>query len=289
MSVTGSIMAGVGLAGSIGGAAIQSSAAGHAADTQAQAAEQAAQLQHQDEQDALAFNKQQWNTQQQNMAPWLQAGRTDLATLQKSLPELTAGFNEKFQAPTGATEQNDPGYQFRLDQGMKMLDNSAAAKGGLLSGNTLQGEQNYAQNYASNEYGNVYNRAMGEYTNRFNIDSANKARKFNDLAALSGVGQTTAAQLGQQGQVAADNASRILLTSGQQIGNQMNNAAAARASGYGAGANAWSGALNSGTSSLSNLLLMNQLFGGSNPTAGINLNSVPNPPLTDPAYYGIGG
>jgi hypothetical protein len=101
-------------------------------------------------------------------------GKTDLASLQSQLPQLTAGFNEKFQAPTGATEQNDPGYQFRLDQGMKMLDNSAAAKGGLLSGNTLQGRQNYAQNYASNEYGNVYNRAMQEYTNRFNIDSANK-------------------------------------------------------------------------------------------------------------------
>jgi hypothetical protein len=288
MSVTGGILAGVGLAGSIGGAAIQSSAAGHAASTQAQAAEDAAQLQHQDAQDALAFQKQQYNTQQKNMAPWLQAGRTDLATLQSQLPQLTSGFNEKFQAPTGATEQNDPGYQFRLDQGMKALQNSAAAKGDLLSGNTLAASTQYGQNYASNEYGNVYNRAMGEFQNRFNIDSANKARKFNDLAALSGVGQTTATQLGQQGQEAANNVSQTYLTSGQQIGNQINNAAAATASGYGTSANAWSGALGGSTSSLSNLLWMSQLFGRSNPTAGIDLSSVPNPGLTDPAYYGIG-
>jgi hypothetical protein len=265
------IMGGIALAGSIGGAAISSHAAGKAASTQAQAAEDAANLQHQDAQQALAFQKQQYGDQQRNMAPWLQAGKTDLASLQSQLPQLTAGFNEQFQAPTGATEQNDPGYQFRLDQGMKMLDNSAAAKGGLLSGNTLQGEQNYAQNYASNEYGNVYNRAMQEYQNRFNIDSANKARKFNDLASLSGVGQTTAAQLGQQGQAAANNVSNTLLTSGQQIGGEINNAAAARASGYVGGANAWSGALSGGTNNLIDLYMLSKMGGFGGGGAGPNV------------------
>jgi hypothetical protein len=246
-------------AASVGGAALASHGANKAASTQAQAAEDAANLQHQDAQDALAFSKQQYSDQQKNMAPWLEAGKTDLATLQKSLPELTAGFNEKFQAPTDVTEKNDPGYQFRLQEGLKMLDNSAAAKGGLLSGNTLRGEQNYTQDYASNEYGNVYNRAMQEYQNRFNIDSANKTRKFNDLASLSGVGQTTATQLGQEGQAAADNVSRTLLTSGQQIGENINNAAAARASGYVAGSNAYGSALSGGTNSMIDLYLLSQM------------------------------
>jgi hypothetical protein len=265
------IMGGIALAGSIGGAAIASHGANKAASTQAQAAEEAAQLQHQDAQDALAFQKQQYNTQQENAAPWLQAGKTDLAQLQSQLPDLTRGFGEQFQAPTGATEQNDPGYQFRLDQGMKMLDNSAAAKGGLLSGNTLQGEQNYAQNYASNEYGNVYNRAMQEYQNRFNIYNSNQANKFNRLASLSGVGQTTAAQLGQQGQAAANNISNTLLTSGQQVGGEINNAAAARASGYVGSANAYGGALSGGTNNLIDLYMLSKMGGFGGGGAGPNV------------------
>ena len=196
------------------------------------------------------------------MAPWLQAGQQDLATLQSNLSGLTAPFTEQFQAPTGATEQNDPGYQFRLEQGQKMLENSAAAKGGLLSGNTLQGEQNYAQNYASNEYNNVYNRAMQEYQNRFNVYNANQANEFNRLAALSGVGQTTAQQLGQSGQQAANNISNTLLTSGQQVGNDIQNAAAARASGYVGAANAWGGAINGITNNVMDLYALGGMGGG---------------------------
>ena len=251
-------------AGSVGAAAIGAHAAGSAANAQSNAADYAANLQKQEADQALAFQKQQWETQQQNMAPWLQAGKQDLATLQGQLPNLSAPFTQQFQAPTNVTEQNDPGYQFRLQQGLQMLDNSAAAKGGLLSGNTLQGEQNYAQNYASNEYGNVYNRAFQQYQNQFNIDAANKARAFNDYASLAGLGQTTAQQLGQQGQAAANNVGNIDLTTGAQQGADLQNAAAARASGYVGGANAWSGALSGGTNNLMDLILLSQMNQGGN-------------------------
>jgi hypothetical protein len=52
----------------------------------------------------------------------------------------------------------DPGYQFRLDQGKRQIENSAAARGGLLSGGALKGLTEYNQGFASNEYMNVYNR-----------------------------------------------------------------------------------------------------------------------------------
>lgn len=253
------IIAAVGAAGAIGGAAISAHAAGKAADTQSNAAMYAADLQKKSADEALAFQKQQWETQQQNLAPWLTAGKGALGQLTGQLPGWEASLGKQFQAPTNVTEQNDPGYQFRLQQGMKALENSAAAKGGLLSGNLLQGEQNYAQNYASNEYGNVYNRAFQQYqSNRQNV-----LDQYNMLAGLAGTGQAAANTLGQQGQQAAGNVSNIMLTSGQQQANGINNAAAARASGYVGGANAWANGLSGVTNNLMNMWLLNQMqYGG---------------------------
>jgi hypothetical protein len=54
--------------------------------------------------------------------------------------------------------QADPGFQFRLQQGTEALENSAAARGGLLSGDTGKALQGYAQGLASDETQNAYNR-----------------------------------------------------------------------------------------------------------------------------------
>ena len=55
---------------------------------------------------------------------------------------------------------NDPGFRFRLEEGQKALERSAAARGGLVSGQTLQDVQQFGQRLASEEYGNAYNRAL---------------------------------------------------------------------------------------------------------------------------------
>jgi hypothetical protein len=287
------LAAGLGAAGGIAGGVISSSAAGKAASTQAGAAESAAQLQAQEAQNALNFQEQQWNTQQQNLAPWLTAGKGALSNLSGLLSTpgqgLLTPWTQTFTPPTAATEANDPGYQFRLQQGEGALANSAAANGSLLSGNTLEAQQQFGQNYASNEYSNVYNRALQQYQQNYGIFENNQSNEYNRLAGVAGTGQTAATTLGQEGQAAANNTSQIDLTTGAQQGQQMNNAAAAEASGYVGGANAWSGALSGGTNNLTQLMLMQQLFGGSgtNVTSGINLNNVPDPGLTNPAYYGI--
>lgn len=74
----------------------------------------------------------------------------------------------KFQAPTAADMQNEPGFQFRMAQGQKALEQSAAGRGVLRTGGTLKNLVDYGQNFASNEYGNVYNRRAGEYDREFN-------------------------------------------------------------------------------------------------------------------------
>jgi hypothetical protein len=254
-------------AASVASSAIAAHAAGSAADAQSNAAKSAAQLEAESAANALAFQKEQWATQQKNIAPWLQAGQGGISQLSQllgvgnntsgaSYGSLMQPWTEQFQAPTNVTEQNDPGYQFRLQEGQKALENSAAARGSLLTGGTAKGLQQYGQNYASNEYSNVYNRALGEYQQRYNVFEQNQANQFNRLASLSGAGQTAATTLGNQGQAAAGNISNILMNSAAQQGQALQNAGAARASGYVGGANAISGGINN----LSSLLMMQQLM-----------------------------
>lgn len=50
-----------------------------------------------------------------------------------------------------------PGFQFRISEGQKALERSAAARGTLLTGGTLKAITRYGQDFASNEYNNRYN------------------------------------------------------------------------------------------------------------------------------------
>lgn len=286
MSVTGGIMAGVGLAGSIGSAAIQGNAATEAAQTQATAAEQAQQLQAQEAQNALDFQKQQWQTTQANEAPWLQAGQTGLKALETDLGlggnTNTPGYGSlvtPFTPPTLSTAEQYPGYQFGLQQGELGITNSAAAQGNLVSGNALEAANNFAQNFAQQDYGNVYNQA-------FNTFETNQSNLYNRLAGISGTGQMVAQNLGSLGQTAANNYGNISLTTGAQQGQDIQNAAAATASGYIGGANAWGGALSSGTNNLVNMALISQLL---NNGGGSNLFTDPGTNVLQPSYMPGGG
>ena len=247
----------LGIAGLVG-AGLGAGASISAAGTQADAANNAANLQAQQAANSLAEQKREYDIQQKNEAPFLATGQDASRQLQAGLQpggSLVQPWTNSFTAPTNVTEQNDPGYQFRLQQGQQMLENSAASRGSLLSGNTATAEQQYGQDYASNEYSNVYNRALTEYQNKYNIFQNNQANQFNRLSTAAGGGQVAAGQLGQQGQAAASNIANINMASGQQIGQQMNNAAAARASGYVGAANS----LNSGISTLGQVQMLKSL------------------------------
>lgn len=128
----------------------------------------------------------------------------------------------------------DPGYQFRLKEGMQGLERSAAARGGLLSGGTLKGIQRYGQDMASQEYQNAFNRYQAERTGT-----------LNPYQSLAGVGQSTANTLGTMGMNYAN-----------QAGETYQNAANARASGYVGQANAIGGTIGN----LSNMYYQNQLM-----------------------------
>lgn len=243
----------------IGGAIIGANASKNAANTQAAAANHAADLESQASANALDFQKQQYNTSQQQQAPWLQAGQTALGQLSSGTApggSLVTPYGQSFSAPTGLTEQNDPGYQARLQLGTDAIQKSAAARGSVVTGGTAKALDSFGQDYASNEYNNVYNRALGTYDTNFNAYNLGQTNQFNRLAALSGTGQQTATQLGQQGQAASNNVTSNLLTSAQQQGQQLNNAGAATASGYVGAANSWNNGLSGISNNLTNLALL---------------------------------
>jgi hypothetical protein len=71
----------------------------------------------------------------------------------------------------------EPGYEFRLGEGEKAANRAASAGGRYDSGATLKALVNWNQDFASNEFGNAFNR-----------DAANKARKFSFLSNSAGQG-----------------------------------------------------------------------------------------------------
>ena len=95
-----------------------------------------------------------------------------------------------------ADYQQDPGYQFRLQEGLKALQGRAGARGGLLSGATIRGGQKYAQDVASQEYGNAYQRYMEQMQNRYNMLRGQQQTGYQAGGALSdlstGYGANTA-------------------------------------------------------------------------------------------------
>lgn len=174
---------------------------------------------------------------------------------------LLTPYGQTFQSPTDVTEQNDPGYKFRLQQGMDALQNSAAARGGLLSGGTAKSLNDYAQNSASGEYQNVYNRALTNFQTGYNQYNNDQNTQFNRLSSLAGMGQTSVGQLNSSGSNAASNVGNILLGSAGQQGQDLQNAGAARGSGYVGSANAIGGALSGLGNNIGGALTLQALLG----------------------------
>ena len=169
-----------------------------------------------------------------DQTPWRDAGTNALA-------QLTSGTSQggSLMRPfTMSDYQADPGYSFRLSEGMKGLERSAAARGGLLSGAALKGITRYNQDMGSQEYQNAYN--------RFNQD---QSTQYNRLASMAGLGQTANSVNAAAGQNYATGA-----------GNNMTGAGNATAAGQVGSANAWNNGISQGLSSYANNNMMNKLF-----------------------------
>jgi len=134
----------------------------------------------------------------------------------------------------------DPGYQFRLDEGQKAIERSAAARGGLQSGAALKAAARYGQDMGSQEYQNAFNRYQ---TNRTN--------QLNPLFGLMNTG------IG-----AANNLTNAAGAQGQNQANAINDRGAYAASGQVGSANAWGNAIGSIGKDIGNAFARSSTYGG---------------------------
>lgn len=193
---------------------------------------------------AMDLQNQQFLFQQAQQEPFRQAGLTGQNRLMQLLgltPQAagTSGADYGKYGRDFSTQdfQQDPGYQFRLSEGLKALDQQAAARGGLISGAALKASQRYGQNAASDEYQNAFNRYQ-----------VNRSNQLNPLQALAGQAQSATNTLGQASQNYANQGS-----------NALENAGNARASGYVGQANALTNALGGALGYYQNQQLVNSL------------------------------
>lgn len=144
------------------------------------------------------------------LKPYRRSGREATESLENMLglrDTGAGGFGSEAGKFDYGSYQADPGYAFRLNEGMKALEAGAAARGGLLSGNTLRATQDYAQNVASNEFQNAFNRFYAEREARMNPLFRLSGQGLNAATSLAGaatgVGNAMAQNAYNQGNIAA--------------------------------------------------------------------------------------
>ena len=221
------------------GSYMSANAAEDAANTQAAAADRQSKVQ-----------REIFDIQNKQQAPFRGAGYSALNTIGTMLPgEFTRYDAEGMPIGTGSgsgyltrefTNQDlnnylAPNYAFNLEQGQGAVRNLANSSGGLIGGNAIKGIQDYTQNFAGNAYGNAFNQFQ---TQRGNI--------YNTLAGIAGIGQTATNQTGA-------NATNY----GTNVANLDVGAANARAAGTVGAANAYSG----GIQNAGNMYMLSNLLG----------------------------
>lgn len=146
--------------------------------------------------------------------------------------------------------QEDPGYQFALDQGQRGIQGSAAAGGSLLSGATLKALTRFNQDTATNQYQNSYD--------RFN---QNKTQNMNALFNMSGIGQQSAGAIGSYNMNANNQIANNLNSLGMAKGGLLTQAGNAQAAGVMGGANALIQGIGGAVNQLGSFNAMNTLKG----------------------------
>lgn len=233
--------------GSVVSGVIGANAAEDAANTQAAAADRQAQLQ-----------KQIFDIQNKQQAPYRGAGYNALNQIGTMLPGTYqqydaegnpigtgtgTGYLTKEFTNLDLNQYLSPNYQFQLEQGLGATRNALNATGGLIGGNAQKGLIDYNQNFAGNAYQNAFNNFQAQ---RGNI--------YNTLAGIAGIGQSSVNQSGA-------NAANY----GTNVANLGIGAANASAAGTVGAANAISG----GLQNAGNMFMYNRMFGGNTSLANV--------------------
>lgn len=202
----------------IGSSVLQANAADKAADAQAASADRATKVQW-----------DMYNQTRQDQQLGQNAGQNALAQM---MEQMGYGVNQTTPTTTGNVKndamysfsaqpnqnklfqgfQASPSYAFDKAEQTRALENSQAARGGLLSGNALRATSELSSNLANREYGNYWNRLAG---------LAGVGQQAN--TTMAGVGQNTAGQVGNSLMQSGNARASGYAAKGQIYGNALNN------------------------------------------------------------------
>lgn len=150
-----------------------------------------------------------------------------------------------------------PGYQFRVDEGMKAIERAASARGLRLSGGALKDAARFNQGIGADEYGAFYGRKQGEFGRDYGV----AMDKRNLLSGLAGIGQqATQSQIGAGNQYAAGTSANLANKGNALAGGYLGQA----------------GAVTSGINNLSNIYGMG-MSGYLGQTPGLGIKPLANP------------
>ena len=238
------------MAGFVAGAIVVSSVMG------SQASKSAAKTQAGAAAEATAAQERMFERQVELQEPFRKAGMAGQNRLMQLLglgeDKTAADYGKYASAEFGMDKFTaDPGYAFRVSEGMKALDRTAAARGGLISGAALRGATRYGQEMGSQEYQNAFNRYQ-----------TSRANTLNPFQSLAGVAQSSANTLtGAAGQL------------GQQMGSNIIGAGNAAAAGQVGAANAISQGVGQGINFYQGQQYLNRL-------PNYNVNTQYGPPTS---------
>ena len=134
----------------------------------------------------------------EDLAPYRELGNKYAGKLDEQMDFLTSPI----KMDQAALEQT-PGYQFTKTQGLKAVQNSAAARGLGVSGAALKGAATFATGLADQTY-----------KTQFDIENINRSNAYNRLKGVIDAGQGAAAGTGAAGTSAANTAAGAAIGAG---------------------------------------------------------------------------
>jgi hypothetical protein len=270
------VAAGIGAVGSIAGGISGANASKRAGKNALNRAKKEAAATLAETQRAQALQQQQYNQNkdiqyainEQNksyMEPYRQAGITGQNRL-LTLMGLNGGdgnaadygrYAKDFQM---SDYQADPGYAFRLQQGIDAMNKSAAARGGLMSGSAIKGGIKFGQDMGSEEYGNAYARYQQNRANQLNPLGSFATAGMNAAQNTSATNALYGGQMGDASRAYANTQNELGLGGQQRASGYLTGGQEAQAAGRMGGQSAMNTGFSNAGSSLQNALLMNRLF-----------------------------
>lgn len=195
-----------------------SAVSGKAASDQAQhGADAAANLQR----ESAAVTREQYEQGRADLAPYREQGERGLASY---TDELYGDNLPKWEGFGMDDMQEDPGYQFRMEQGYQGLDRMSAAGGERFSGKRGMALQEYGQRMGSQEFAAARGRSIQDYS----MKRSEGLFRLSQFANLAASGQQAAGASSNLGANYAGAISGI----NQNMGATMQQGANARGASY---------------------------------------------------------